>query len=224
MQTYKFSDLNIATLKSIIKLREHGVVPQMWEPMRSDLAEEELKQIELLKARLLNRPVLRMNEAMVWSRAIYPLLVLAERPGVQAWVEVTMKASFNLFTLEGIVDGVLGNDLYDVAETPYLVVLEAKRGMENYDPKAQLYGQMLAAARLNQQQDHAPQQEIYGCYTIGDSWTFAHALVNDFDAEFPVVTVASSREYTEKIEAETILQILKVIVGKHPQPMAAAAA
>ena len=92
MQTYKFSDLTIATIKSITKLHEQGVVPTMWEQMKVDLAENELEQIELLKARLFNRPVLRMNEAMVWSRAIYPLLVLAERPGVQAWVEVPMKA------------------------------------------------------------------------------------------------------------------------------------
>lgn len=223
MQTYKFSELTIAVIKSLTTLHEHGVVPSVWEEMKTDLAKVELEQIELLKGRLFNRPVLRMNEAMVWSRAIYPLLVLAERPGVQAWVEVPMKASFQLFTLEGIVDGVLGNDTYDVAETPYLIVLEAKRGLENCDPKGQLYGQMLAAAKLNQQQNRQPRQEMYGCYTIGDSWTFAHAEVSKLESEFPILTVASSREYTEKIEAEAIFQILKVIIGKHPQAMAAAA-
>jgi hypothetical protein len=223
MQTYKFSELTIAAFKSIATLHEQGVVPAMWEQMKVDLAEKELEQIELLKARLFYRPVLRMNEAMVWSRAIYPLLVLAERPGVQAWVEVPMKASFQRFTLEGIVDGVLGNDTYDVAETPYLVVLEAKRGLENYDPKGQLYGQMLAAAKLNQEQNQQTPQEIYGCYTIGDSWTFAHALVSELETELPVLRVASSREYTEKIEAEAIFQILKFIVGKHPRAIATAA-
>ena len=68
---------------------------------------------------------------------------------------------------------------------------------------------------MNGQQNHETVQEIFGCYTICDTWTFAHGSVQAFEADQPVMTIEFSREYVEKIEAETILQILKFIVAKH---------
>jgi hypothetical protein len=62
-------------------------------------------------------------------------------------------------------------------ESPYIVVVETKRGIDNQNPLFQLYGQLLAAAHLNwenENQEHSP-QEIFGCYTIADSWTFVRA-------------------------------------------------
>jgi hypothetical protein len=73
---------------------------------------------------------------------------------------------------------------------------------------------MLAAAQVNWARDKRVPQEIYGCYTVADNWIFAHGLVDDFEALLPTMTVALSRAYSEKAEAETILRILKSITGK----------
>ena len=52
------------------------------------------------------------------------------------------------------------------------------------------------------------------------NWTFARVLVSDVEADRPTMTVASSREYSEKIEAETILRILKSITDKYARESA----
>jgi hypothetical protein len=75
---------------------------------------------------------------------------------------------------------------------------------------------------LNWEQNGETPQEIFGCYTITDNWTFLHGLVSEFESDRPAMTVTSSREYGEKTEAETILRILKFITGKYVQKVAAA--
>jgi hypothetical protein len=79
---------------------------------------------------------------------------------------------------------------------------------------------MLAAAKLNWAQDNRVPQEIYGCYTIADNWIFAHGLVADIEDLRPTMTVALSRAYSEKVEAETILRILKSITSEFAQGLA----
>lgn len=183
--------------------------------MAAPASDEEQARLKILTAYLLNYPLSLMNEATIWARAIYPLLMLAERGPIQAWAQTPLRAAYPRFELEGTVDGVLGNCVSGTIETPYLIVVEAKRGLEAQNPQAQLYGEMLAAARLNQQESGQAEQEIFGCYTISDTWTFVYGLVHDFEADYPTLTVESSREYVEKIEAETIFQILKAIVGRY---------
>ena len=50
-------------------------------------------------------------------------------------------------------------------------------------------------------------------YTVADSWTFLRANITDIESELPVIIIESSREYVEKIEAETILKTLKYMVS-----------
>jgi len=223
MQTFKFSELTSASLKSIARLHEKGIVPEIWEQMMVELTEQERQQVKNLTSSLLNHPIVLMNEATIWARAIYPLLVLSEQGRLEAWAQVSLKAQYPRFRLEGIADGVVGHNISGVTESYYLIVVEAKRGLEALDPQIQLYGAMLAAARLNWERNGETPQEIFGCYTIADNWTFVHGLVSDFENDYPVMTVASSREYAEKIEAETILRILKSITGKYVQELANAA-
>ncbi|CAK0761964.1 hypothetical protein CCP3SC15_270027 [Gammaproteobacteria bacterium] len=106
----------------------------------------------------------------------------------------------------------LGKSYAGRMDAPYLVVIEAKRSIEAQSPVAQCYAQMLAAARLNWEQDNYQPQEIFGCYTIADTWTFIRAEVESIDADKPVMRLETSREYVEKLEAETIVRILKKIV------------
>ncbi|MCP4699909.1 MAG: hypothetical protein GY862_24115, partial [Gammaproteobacteria bacterium] len=98
-------------------------------------------------------------------------------------------------------------------EAPYLVMVESKRGLEAQNPVPQLYGQLLAAAGVNQEREKEASQEIFGCYTIADSWTFVRAEFSDMEADIPRMLVEISREYAEKQEAEMILKILKNIVS-----------
>jgi hypothetical protein len=202
-------------LKRLVNIQEQGVTAYEWTQVDSiQLSEHDLNQIETIKSHLINYRTHLMNEATIWARAIYPLLVLAEDSDIQAWAEVPLKASYANFDIDGIVDGALGKSAAGYLEAPYLVVVEAKRGLEAQNPQFQLYGELLAAARINWELDHQAPQEIFGCYTIADTWTFVRAEVSDIEAFKPTMLLESSREYSEKLEAETILKILKRIVAK----------
>lgn len=215
MRKYNFSELSSSNLASIVTLYEQGVVPSVWQHMDTPLDPADQQHLGMLVAYLLNYQLNLMNEATIWSRAIYPLLLLAERGAIQAWAQVPLKAAYPHIELEGIVDGVLGNCISGTIESPYLLVVEAKRGLEAQNPQFQLYGAMLAAARINQQQRGGDNQTIYGCYTIGDNWTFVRGYVAHFAADKPTLTISFSREYAERLEAAIILQILKAIVGQY---------
>jgi hypothetical protein len=175
---------------------------------------QEKEKIQLICAYIRYHRLNLMNEATVWARAIYPLLMLAEQDHIEAWAEVSLKTKYPHFELEGIVDGVLGNCSSGIIDVPYLVVVEAKRSLEAKQPQFQVYGAMLAAAWLNWQQTQKTEQEIFGCYTIGDNWTFMRGVVSDFEADYPMMVLEFSPEYFQRLEAETILKILKFIVAK----------
>jgi hypothetical protein len=115
-----------------------------------------------------------------------------------------------------IADGVIGHNISGLTKS-FCLVVQVKRVPEARDPLIRLYGGMLAAASLNWERDNRVSQEIYGCYTIADNWTFIRGLVSDIEASRPTMTVASSREYSVKVEAETIVRILKFITGKFAQ-------
>jgi len=127
---------------------------------------------------------------------------------------VSLKARYPTFEVEGIADGALGRSFGGRLQCPYLVVVETKRGIEGQNPIGQLYGQLLAAARLNWQRNQGDPQEMFGCYAIADSWTFIRAEVAGLDTKRPGLRVESSREYMEKVDAETILKLLKTIVTR----------
>jgi len=216
MLRFTFSELSEETLNSIVKLREREVVPEKWIQRMMALNDEEQERLKFLTSYLRNRQTHLMNEATIWSRAIYPLLMLAERGNIQAWAGVPLKAQYPRFELEGEADGALASSVSGRIRVPYLiVVLQAQRGIDAPNPQFQLYGEMLAAAWLNWRGNHQTAQEIFGCYTISDSWTFVHGTVEEFEAEQPVFTVELSGQYFEQFEAETILQILKFIAAKY---------
>jgi len=200
-------------LKHFIHLEEKAIAPYDWIQTDSvSLSEREQSQLVEIKSHLLNYDTHLMNEATIWARAIYPLLLLAEQDNIQAWTEIPLKAQYVNFEVEGIADGTLGNCIAGFMEAPYLVVVEAKRGLEGENPLFQLYGQLLAAAHLNWENEGNEPQEIFGCYTIADVWKFLRVEVEGITSELPSMKVEYSREYLEKLEAETIFKILKKIV------------
>src|SRR5262245_19033051 len=216
-QSFNFSRLTPGFLNSMVTLREKGVTPALWETTDVSLTEHERRQVEAIITSLAHKSIVLMNEATIWSRAIYPLLVLAEQGELEAWAQLPLKAEYPGFDLEGIADGAMGYNISGPSKSFCLIVVEVKREPEEHDPLPQLYGAMLAAARLNWAQDNRVPQEIYGCYTIADNWIFAHGLAEDIEDLRPTMTVALSRAYSEKLEAETILRILKSITSKFAQ-------
>jgi ATP-dependent Clp protease ATP-binding subunit ClpA len=73
----KFSDLTTETLRFIVRIEEKGVTPDLWDKIDVSLTEQERQGVESIVSSIQNKPVVLMNEATTWSRAIYPLLVLA---------------------------------------------------------------------------------------------------------------------------------------------------
>ena len=215
MQTYPLSQLTEETLNQLVTLKEQPGVSNKWQGMQIPITPEESVWIENIKSLLYERQLILMNEATLWARAIYPLLVLAEQRHIQAWSGVPLRASYPTFELEGEADGALAPCIAGRMHQPYLVVHETKRGVTAPNPQFQLYGEMLAAAWLNWKENTKPEQEIFGCYTVADSWTFVHGVVSDIETEKPTLTVELSQTYNGTLEAERIVQILKSIVAKY---------
>ncbi len=224
METYTLSQLSEETLRTLVTLRIQVGVSDTWVDLqRGGLTPAEDAQIDYLKSILRERDLVVMNEATLWARAIYPFLVLAERSYVQAWSGISLKATYPAFQLEGEADGALAPAAAGKPQAPYFIIVhEAKRGVHASDPQVQLYGEMLAAAWLNWKSDAGPQsetpseglQEIFGCYTVYESWTFVRGIVDGIETEKPTFTVDSSRVYNGLFEAECIVQILKAIVAR----------
>jgi len=218
MLTHKLTlaSLSLQEIKKFVQLQEGKVGTYGWNNVE-DLAITPHEQQQLIEVRshLINRDTTLMNEATIWSRAIYPLLLLAESNDIEAWAEIPLSAQYKTFTLEGVADGVLGRNVAGRLEAPYLVVVEAKRGIDASTPVYQLYGQLLAAARLNWELTPQNSVEIFGCYTIADTWKFLRAEIENIDTEQPTMRLEYSREYVEKLETETIFKILKTIVARY---------
>ena len=213
MCTYTFSQLSEETLKTLVTLHEEDGAPEVWEKMQIALTTDEVRRLNDLKSTLHRRNLLGMNEATLWARAIYPMLVLAEQGSVQAWSSVSLSAEYPAFKLEGEADGALAPAVAGRIRPPYLIVHEAKRGIKASEPQFQLYGEMLAAAWLNWQSDSNPEQEIFGCYTVNDIWIFVRGLVTDIETEKPTLAAEFSFIYDGISDAENIVQLLKFIVA-----------
>lgn len=216
MISLTFSKLSLADLKRIVHIKENGIRDYPWTQVDSlTLNPREQERLTDLEQMLDADPVHLLNESTIWSRAIYPLLQLSEQGDVRALAGVPIQASYGHFSLEGIADGVIGKSITGRIEVPYLVMVETKRGVEGQNPIAQLYGELIAAARLNWEDNGEDPQEMFGCYTIADSWTFVKALVSEIDSDRPTLHIEHSREYSEKTNAAKILKTLKSIVARH---------
>lgn len=215
MQKYNFSELSLKTLKTLVDIQQKGISDYTWTDIEQvTISDNEQCQLDYVKKQLTNYPTNMMNEATLWARAIYPLLLLAEQGNILATAQAPLIAQYPKFTLHGIADGILGKCIAGNVELPYLVVLEAKRGLENTNPQPQVYGQLLATLRLNSEENNQIKQ-MFGCYVIAGSWTFVRAEITQIDSDYPMLKLEHSREYNELLEAATILKILKSIVAHY---------
>ncbi len=214
MKTYAFDQLNATTLQEIASIHHELAEPGFWEELaKREIGDVARSLLAPIVARLRDFGLHLANEATVWARAIYPLLVLAERRGIFAFALVPLTAKFDEVEIRGEADGALAAGVNAEPGTPYLVVVEAKRGIGATEPVSQLLGAMLCAAQRNER-DGKPAEEIFGVYTIADVWTFVRGHI-DWSQHKPVMRVLISPEYVEKLEAATILAILESIIDKY---------
>lgn len=215
MSTYTLAQVKLAQLRELALIDNLGVVPSVWASLeQGELTEEEEQVLAFLRKRILYYKTQMASEATIWSRAIYPLLLLAERDDLRAYSQVPLAAQLSRGELRGEVDGVLAREGIDQEVTPpYVLVVEAKRGVEGHDPVAQLLGGLLCAAWENQRQQRRKEHHLYGAYTVADVWTFVDVKITDIDGEQPRMVMAFSREYTEKTEAGVILRLLKSLLS-----------
>ena len=214
MHIYPLSQLTEETLKKVVTLSEEDGAAEAWEKMQIALTSDERVLLDYFKSDAQQRHLTILNEATLWSRAIYPLLRLAEHGHIRAWSGVPLKATYPTFELEGEADGALAPSVAGRIEPPYLIVHEAKRGINAPNPQFQLYGEILAAAWLNWQTDTNPAQKLFGCYTVTDRWNFIRAVVSEIESEKPTLHVEFAPVYNCFSDAERIVQLLKFIVAE----------
>ncbi len=213
MATLILGKITIDDIKQNVLLQESGIQDYEWlRTEGTELSEDEKAHLGFINGWLTREPLHLLNEATIWSRAIYPLLVLAEQGDIRARAQVSMSAEYPEFSITGVADGVIGKAIAERIIAPYLVVIEAKRGIGGEDPIPQLYGQLLAAAKINQTSNDAP-LELFGCYTVADTWTFIRAVVSGLNTH-PTLTVEYSSEFSQRYDAEGILKTLKLIVNR----------
>lgn len=218
MRRLPFPEISHADLSSLVRLDNRGIHRAPWDELaRGELAPAEQRIVDYVTEGLERFRPSVVNEATVWARAIFPLLTLAETEGVEAQADVPLTARLGDVELTGNANGALGAPSDGDLGAPFLVVVEAKRGVEGKNPVTQLYAEMLAAACLNAAEDGQTGQRIHGALAIGATWTFVRADVEGLDTERPAFTVVTSPELSEKFEAVTIAKILKSIVALRRQ-------
>ena len=215
MAKLSLATVTLDDLAALCRLESRDLDTRAWESDATPLDAEAGAQLRYLAAKLSATRATTLNEATIWARAIYPLLELAETEHVRAWAEVPLAARdpFSGAELSGVVDGVLAREgvLAGAPGRPYLLVVEAKRGMDGVDPRPQLLGAILAVlwGELAGRADGAA-AVTHGCFTVGDIWTFVRAE-GKASAGALGVTLSWSREFAERSEAEVILRALRAI-------------
>ncbi len=224
MTKLALASVTLDDLARLAVLESRGTTESPWNGPVDPPDAAALVQLRYLTAKLVETHPILLNEVTLWARAIYPLLELAEAGNVRAWGGVPLAARdpYSDTELLGVVDGVLAPEEGVLAGTPgqpFLLVLETKRGVDATDPRPQLFAAILAVlwTRLGRAHGEGGPVEVFGCFTVSDTWTFvqAEATVRPEGSHPRLgVMLSWSREYTERVEAEAILRVLRWITRR----------
>jgi len=226
MTKLALASVTLDDLARLAVLESRGTTEYPWNSEIEPPDEAALVQLRYLTAKLAASHPILLNEITLWARAIYPLLELAETGGMRAWGGVPLAARdpYSDTELTGVVDGVLAPEEGVLAGTPgqpFLLVIETKRGVDATDPRPQLFAAILAVLWTRLGRVRAGQEgpiEVFGCFTVSDLWTFVHAeaTVRPEGSQPRLgVTLSWSREYTERVEADAILRVLRGITRRY---------
>lgn len=206
------SSITRSDLAQIADVVDADISDEPWATFeKSALSADDHQQIALVLRRYRGTHVSLINEATLWSRLVYPLLLIAERDSIKAWAEVPISAQIGEAEIQGVVDGALAAGGSDAPATPLLLIVEAKRGTEATNPVPPLHAALLCVGWNETQMRGAPEHLGYGCFTIADNWTFVEARVRAGKGARPRLSLRSSREYSERLEAHLILSIFLAI-------------
>jgi hypothetical protein len=220
--TLSFNQLTLELLESLVELDGPVEAPELWASLEStEVPPASLPLLDWVVGRVRDVLTVAANESTVWSRAIYPMLMLAEEQRVRAWSQVSLRAELErcgkVTELAGVIDGVLAREsaVGGLGKPPFLLVIEAKRAMDATDPRPQVLGALLASL-LAGGAPHGAVAECFGCLTVGDSWNFVRV---EFEARpeapRPLMRLAWSREYSQPAEAPRLLAVLLGLVRRH---------
>lgn len=213
MTKLNLSQVTLDDLQQLVELTDDGIQDAPWSGWATiPLSDHDLHAADEIMGRLRRFDATLVNEATIWGRVVYPMLMLAETDGVQAWSQVPLHANVGGVELIGVLDGAIGRPIAGVLDVPWLLVVEAKRGVDATSPQWQLYGEMLAAAAAHARRRPRPVHEIHGCMTVADVFKFVRAEVRFATGGKPGVAITSSREFTAKTEAREVLATLKAAV------------
>lgn len=194
---FGLSEAGVGTIRRAHAVQPVTAVQSEYTPLRPRLINVKLDAREQGDARLGQAPDLQQDRRDDHLRS------LAERDQIRALSEVSLSAMLPRGELRGEVDGALaGVDFEAVATPPYLLIVEAKRGVEGRSPVAQLLGGMLCAAWRNHQQRPQQEHRLYGAYTVADVWTFVQATVSEETTEAAVVVLMLKSMVAELLQAE----------------------
>lgn len=208
----QLSQFGRAELDQIAEVVDEEIRDEPWATFeKSALTSDDEQQIAQVLRRYRGIHVSLINEATLWSRLVYPLLLTAERDSIKAWSEVPISAQVGDNEIQGIVDGALAAGGADAPRAPLLLIMEAKRGTEASNPIYPLYAALLCVGWNATRAQGTEEHTCHGCFTIADTWTFVTARVQAGKGGRPRMTLRSSREYSEKLEAPAILSVLKGI-------------
>ena len=226
MTKFSIGTVTIDDLGRLAALQSRGVTRDPWDAAIEPPDDAARVLLQYLTGKLAGTT--RLNEATVWSRAVYPLLELAEVGGVRAWAAVPIMAKdpHSDTEIAGIVDGVLAPEALAAGDPghPFLLVVEAKRGVHATDPWPQLLAALLAVLWTKLSGAHASANaEAFGCFTVSDTWTFVHAAASTRpEGREPrlAITLSWSPEYAERVEGEAIFRVLRWIARQGLAPAA----
>jgi hypothetical protein len=223
MAKLSLGSVTLDELGRLVTLESPGVTEEPWDSAMEPPDEETQVLLRYLTAKLARAQPTTLNEATLWSRALYPLLELAEVGRVRAWSEVALSAKdpHSDTELSGVVDGVLAQEgvFAGTPGQPFLLVMEAKRVMGATDPRPALMAALLAVLWIELgRAEGQGKAESFGCFTAGDIWTFVRAegvVRSETHTPRLGVTLSWSREYMERAEAGAILQVLRWITRRY---------
>ncbi len=220
MSTISLAQFDEQSLAALVQLVGAVDDAGLWEAMeRTSIPPTRIDQLGVVQGWLRDFDTITANESTLWSRAIYPMLVLAEEERVRAWSQVAVRATLGTVEIAGVVDGVLAREgvVGGQATPPFLLVVETKRGIDATDPRPQLLAALLASVEAERVQGGGARGAIerFGCFTVGDTWKFLHAVERVIEGNpSRSMSVSWSRAFSERLESDAILATLRGIVER----------
>lgn len=88
METLSIGKLNCESFAPFVEIHEQPMMNYPWTEVDGiSLTEIEQNQLKFITQKLLDEPAHLLNEATIWARAIYPLLLLGEQGAIRARFE-----------------------------------------------------------------------------------------------------------------------------------------